>query len=328
MKALITGASGFVGSTLCEELNRRGVETHCLLRKTSSLAYLTQSKFTTVEGDLADVEALKKAVAAVDVVFHVAGAVAARNRAGFFQANELGTRNLLEAVAAVGGKRFVYVSSLAAAGPSRPERPKVETDESRPVSLYGASKLAGEQAVLGRKKDFPVFVVRPPAVYGPRDKGVFTFFQAVSRGILPLLGMKYPDPRRYSFVHVDDLVQGLVLLGLEGKGESGEVYYICGEGEHSWEEAMTLVAKGLERQAVRVRLPITVMKGAAAVCSAYTHAFGKVLPFSLDKIKEIEAAAWTCSNEKAKKELGFKPYWGLEKGFAQTARWYKENRWL
>src|SRR5262249_35037696 len=141
-------------------------------------------------------------------------------------------------------------------------------------------------------------------------------FQAVRSGILPLLGMQNPDPRRYSFVHVDDLVQGIVKAGLAESLRSGEVFYLSGDGEFSWEEAMRLIARGLEKNALAVRLPIFAMKGAAAACTAYSKAFGKVLPFSLDKIKEIEAAAWTCSNEKARDAIGFEPYWTLERGLA------------
>lgn len=331
MKALLTGATGFVGSALCEELNRRGCEVRALVRGTSSMANLQTATFTPVRGDLSSAEKLREAVHGVDVIFHVAGVVAALNREGFFAANEQGTRNLLEAAARYnpGLKRFVYVSSLAAAGPSRPDRPGVESDECRPVSLYGESKLAGERAALSYAEKFPVSVVRPPAVYGPRDKGVFTFFQAIAGGVLPLIGWKQPDSRRYSFVHVDDLVRGIALAGLAAPaGSTGEVYYLTGDGEFSWEEAMRLMATGLERRTRTVCLPLTVMRGAAAASTAYGWAFRKVLPFSLDKMKEIAAPAWTCSSDKAKRELGFEPYWKLGPGLAQTARWYKENGWL
>ena len=330
LKALVTGSTGFVGSTLCEELLRRGIETYALMRKTSSLTNLGGARVMPVHGDLRNPEGLEKAVADADVIFHVAGVVAALTREDFFAANAQGTRNLLEACARSGKKlhRFVYVSSLAAAGPSTPERESCESDECRPVSDYGASKLGGEAAVLEYKDRLPVCIVRPPAVYGPRDKGVMTFFQAIAKGVLPLLGMQNPDPRRYSFVHVDDLVQAIVLAGLAPSMKSGEIFYASGDGVYSWEEAMRLIAKGMGKKTLPVRLPIPVMKAAAAVCTGLSKATGNVMPLSLDKIKEIEAAAWSCSNAKAKKELGFKPYWDLERGFEQTAKWYKENGWL
>ncbi|MGZ3653534.1 MAG: NAD-dependent epimerase/dehydratase family protein [Bdellovibrionota bacterium] len=327
--ALVTGASGFVGSTLCEELLRRGISVRALMRKTSSSANLGGASVIPVRGDLRDPASLEEAVAGVDLIFHVAGVVAARSRSDFFAANAEGTRNLLQAARAKGKpKRFVYVSSLAAAGPSRPDRPNVEPDHCHPVSDYGLSKLAGEQAVLEFQAHLPVCVVRPPAVYGPRDKGVLTFFQAVQKGILPLLGLENPDPRRYSFVHVDDLVQGIVKAGLAEGLRSGEVLYLSGDGEFSWEEAMRLIAFGLDKKTRSLRLPIPAMKGAAALCTAFSKVSGKVLPFSLDKIKEIEAAAWTCSNRKAKELIGFEPYWSLDRGFAHTAKWYRENGWL
>lgn len=328
-KVLVTGASGFVGSTLCEELLRRGYETRALMRRTSSAANLAGASVIPVQGDLRDPASLLEAVKGVDIIFHVAGVVAARSRADFFAANADGTRHLLAAAKAAGRlERFVYVSSLAAAGPSRPDRPNVESDPCRPVSDYGLSKLAGEQATLEQRAHLPVCVVRPPAVYGPRDRGVLTFFQAIRLGVLPLLGMEAPSPRRYSFLHVDDLVQGIVKAAARTDVRSGEVFYLTGDGEFSWEEAMRLIARGLERQAFPVRLPLFALKGAAACCSAYGRAFGKVLPFSLDKMREIEAPAWTCSSRKAKEALGFEPYWELARGLSHTARWYRENGWL
>ena len=329
MKALVTGATGFVGSTLCEELKRRGIEVRITIRKSSSRENLGDARYEEVEGDLRNPEKLKNAVEGVDLIFHVAGVVAAKNWDGFYSSNVQATQNLLAAVEKFnsGLKRFVFVSSLAAAGPSTAERQNLESDACKPVSDYGASKLAAEEAVLAAKEKFPVSVVRPPAVYGPRDKGIYTFFQFIHRGLLPILGLEKPDPRRYSFVHVEDLAQGIALAGLHGKG-TGDVFYVSSDEDHSWEAAMRVMQKGLGNKALPLRLPIPLLKVAAAVCTLITKLTGNVLPFSLDKIKEIEAPAWTCSTEKAKRELGYVPYWNLAKGSAQTAAWYKENGWL
>lgn len=327
MKALVTGGSGFVGSTLCDELQKRGIETKVLVRK--NLGNLAKGKFTPVVGDLRNPDSLERAVQGVDTIFHVAGVVAAKSREDFFSANADGTANLIEAAKKYGKevKRFVCVSSLAAAGPSIPAKPRFEGEENRPVSLYGESKLAGEAEALKGAGNFEVVIVRPPAVYGPRDKGVFTFFQMIQKGILPILGTEKPDPHRYSFIHVDDLVQGIALAGTE-KVKSGEIFYLAGDGEYSWEAAMRLIAEGLGKKTFDLRLPIPVLTGAAAICTGITKISGNVLPFSLDKIKEIKAPAWTCSNEKAKKNLNFMPYWDLPRGLAQTGKWYRENGWL
>jgi nucleoside-diphosphate-sugar epimerase len=328
-RAFVTGASGFVGSTLCEELTQRGYEIRALMRKTSSSANLGNVKIQPATGDLRNADSLVEAVRGADVIFHVAGVVAARSRADFFAANAVGTKNLIEAARRAGNlERFVYVSSLAAAGPSRPESPRGEEEENNPVSDYGASKLGGEQEALAAKNDLPVTIVRPPAVYGPRDRGVFTFFQMIQRGLLPILGLEKPDPRRYSFVHVADLVQGIALAGEAKDLPSGEIFYLSGNGEFSWEEAMRILARAMGKKPLPLRLPIPVMKGAGAICSAYSKVSGQVLPFSLDKVKEIAAPAWHCSNAKAKRLLKFEPYWELEKGFAQTAEWYRRNGWL
>jgi dihydroflavonol-4-reductase len=329
MKALVTGSSGFVGSTLVEALNLKGIEVRCLLRKSSSRLNLAKAKFETIEGDLSNLSALDSAVKDVDWIFHVAGVVAAKNREDFFRSNVVGTKNLVEAASrnAKNLKKFVLVSSLAAAGPSNPSRPAEEEDVCHPVSWYGESKRAAEVEALKFAGSLPLVIVRPPAVYGPRDKGVFTFFQVVNAGILPQLGLQNPDPRRYSFVHVEDLVSG-ILLAAEKNTQNGSIYYIAGDEKISWVEAMQALAKGLEKKTFRVPLPIPVMKGAAAICTGVAKISGNALPFSLDKMKEIEALAWTCSNQKAKKDLGFEPSWSLENGFRITGEWYRQNGWL
>lgn len=332
-KILVTGASGFVGGALVTELVRQGHEVRVLVRKTSSMRELESLHVTPVVGDLRDVASLREAVRGVNVVFHVAGVIKGPSRDYYLLHNGQGTENMalaaLEEVKSGNLDRFVYVSSLAAAGPPAQGSVRRENEEPTPISFYGESKLAGELALKKIGSALPSVVVRPPAVYGPRDHGIFTFFEIIHSGIIPLLGLSRPDPRRYSFVHVDDLVRGIIAAGfVEKKLSPAEVFYISGDGEYSWEETMEMIAHGLEKKGLRVRIPFPVMRFAGAVCSGITKVFGKQLPLSSDKIKELEVMAWTCSNEKAKETLGFKPYWGLQRGLEQTARWYLEHDWL
>lgn len=327
MKVLVTGASGFVGSTLADELVKQGHEVRILVRRSSNLRNLTSVALTPVEGDLRHPESLEQAIGDAEIVFHVAGVVTAPDREAFFASNAKGTENLVRAVnRAPSVRRMVYVSSLAAAGPGDWKEIRREENEAHPVSDYGASKLAGEKALEELKTSS--VVVRPPAVYGPKDRGVLTFFEIVERGLSPKLGATGPD-RLYSFVHVEDLVRGIILAGTsEEKFSPGEVFYISGDGEHSWSEVMRLLAESMGKDPVTVPLPLPLLKLASGLCSAVTAVTGKALPLSLDKYKELSARSWACSNEKAKRRLGFKPYWSLPQGFRQTARWYRENGWL
>ncbi len=328
-KVLVTGASGFVGSTLTQELVRQGHDLRVLVRKSSELHHLDGAKLEQVVGDLREPNSLREAARGVEVVFHIAGVISARNREEFFKHNAEGTKNMAEAAAEAGVKRLVYTSSLAAGGPSPLGGRRQEEETPEPVSHYGQSKLGGEKALQEVGARLNSVIIRPPAVYGPRDRGIFTFFETIQKGIVPLLGLEKPDPRRYSFVHVEDLVRGIIAAGFtEENLKPGEIFYISGDGEYSWEHAMETIAKSLDKRGVRLRLPIAAMRCAGAVCSGISKISGKVMPLSLDKVRELEQFAWTCSNAKAKRVLGFTPYWELEKGLQQTARWYRENGWL
>ena len=322
MKIFVTGASGFVGSTLCDELSKQGHEVCVLIRKTS-LSNLTNAKFFPIYGDLQEPQSLLSGLKDADVIFHL-------EEESYLHSNSGNTKNLLNTILKNGRKlqRFVYVSSLVAAGPSVPGCPLREENPCRPVSRNGVNKGETEKLVLEVKISFPVVIIRAPLVYGPRDRDFFPFFQMARRGLLPLLESFETSPRTYSFVHVQDLVQGILAVGFVEKLVSGSVYYISGDGEYSWEETMGIIAKKRKGKNISLRLPASVLYGVAALGTAHGKVYRKTMPLSLDKLKEIQAPAWLCSNEKAKRELGFQPYWDLKKGLAMTAKWYEENNWL
>ena len=191
MKILLTGASGFVGSHILDSLRRRGLPTVLLLRPTSNKRFISEH-LTDVElrsGSIDDLESLRKAMDGITHVIHCAGATKAANAAGFYAVNQIGTRNVVSAVNERTGQvqRLVHVSSQAAAGPASQENPAREEDAPHPVSEYGKSKLAGEEEVKNHCRVEHV-ILRPPAVYGPRDVEILCLFQAVHRHLLPVLG--------------------------------------------------------------------------------------------------------------------------------------------
>jgi len=334
MKALVTGASGFIGSTLIEELNTLGFEVHALMRRTSSPANLEGLSYKKVEGDLCDVDSLKRAVSGVDYVFHLAGMTAAPNREAFFEHNCHGTRRLAEAVAQArpGLSRMVFVSSLAAGGPANSaDSPVTERDPSQPVSAYGESKLQAEQELLKFKDQFPISILRPPIVYGPKDKAFFVVIQTIARNLMPILrGSNKEGQKYYSAIHCKDLVRGIVQAGVApaDRVPSGEIFYLSADGHHSYQEMLTTIADRLECDPLKIKVPKSVLKLAAVAASAAGWVTRRNFPFNLDKLNEFLPDYWVCSNDKAKELLGFKPEYDLQSGMAHTIDWYRRQKWL
>ncbi|MBI2606542.1 MAG: NAD-dependent epimerase/dehydratase family protein [Deltaproteobacteria bacterium] len=330
--AFVTGGSGFIGSEVIRQLNARGVRVRALLRATSPRRNLEGAAFEEVRGDLGDLEALKKGVAGADYVFHLAGVIAAPKREIYFKHNAEGSANLARACAEAnpGLMRFVYVSSLAASGPSASLSARLETDAEAPISAYGESKLAGEREVFSRAEGkFPVTVIRPPAVYGPRDRGLFEFFKIINSGIMPILPARNATcEKHYSLIHVEDLVQGILQAGLaEGQGAK-EVFFLAGDGIHTWTQILREIAGALGKKPFRVKVPSFALTGIAGLYTLIGAITGKQFPLTLDKLSELRPDFWICSNEAAKLKIAFRPRYSLADGIANTVEWYKKNGWL
>lgn len=320
MKALVTGATGFIGSALVKALAGKGYEVACLARKTSSLRYLEDLDVHIVSGDCTDKDSLRHLPSGFRYVFHLAGLTKANTEKEFFLSNETGTENLLSVLSA--GRqpltRFLYVSSLAAAGPSRDGTPLDESAPPRPVSFYGKSKLAGEQAVCAYGDRIPVTIIRPSAVYGPRDRDFFLFFKMVKRGFYPYWGKCY-----YSLLYVDDLVRGLIEAA-EAPEAAGNTYFFS-DGVYSNEDIVHAISQALETKAVRLRIPVALMGIVAHVSEMLSY---ESTIINRDKVREIKHGHWTCSAKKAEDELGFVPRVGLPEGMKWTADWYRIHKWM
>lgn len=337
MKALVTGASGFIGGTLVQELVQSGVEVHALLRKTSRTTALDGLPIQRVEGNLGDLNSLKRAVTGMDSVIHLAGVVSARTAAEYYLHNTEGTRLLAQAIhesreAQPSLKRLIYVSSLAAGGPSPTLTPRSESDPDAPVSEYGKSKLLAERELHQILDRVPVTIIRPPIVYGPRDKGVFIMIQSVMRGLMPLVqSSTSPDGKKYySSVHVKDLSDCIVRAALapQNSAPSGEVFYASGDGVVSYEDMLRAMAKRLGKKPFRFTIPRAAITAVAAGASIASYLTRKTYPLNWDKRNEILPDYWVCTNQKAKDKLDFRPTYDFETGIAHAIDWYKENQWL
>jgi dihydroflavonol-4-reductase len=325
VKALVTGSNGFLGSHLVEELVTRGYEVSCLVRRTSNLRWLKGLSVRLVYGDVTSPESLREAVVGKDYVYHTAGIVSARSQWAFVRVNFHGTANLLEACWRHnrGVKKFVLVSSQSAGGPSRKGRPAVEDDPPNPVSRYGQSKLKAEAAARSYGNRFPVTIVRPPAIFGPRDYGMYPFFRMLRKGLVVLVtGERYA-----SFAYVKDVVAGTILAG-EKAESAGQTYYIAGERAYAWREFAEVAAREMGGRVAMISVPPAAVRAVGGFNSLIGAICGKAMMLDWHKAHEILQPYWECDISKARRELGYRPAYSLEQALAETIQWYEKEKWI
>jgi dihydroflavonol-4-reductase len=322
MRALVTGATGFVGSHLVEALQNSSVEVTALARSASKAADLAQREVRVVPGDLHDIAGLERAVRDQDVVYHVAGVVAARDEADFLRSNRDGTRNILTAAEREGKPRFVLVSSLAAAGPALRGAPLLGTEPPHPVTAYGRSKLAAEQVV--RSSSLPWSIVRPPIVYGPRDREVLKVFRLARLGLAPVFG---DGSQELSAVHAADLAQALLAV-TKVQTTIGGTYNACHPQVFTSADLGQAVGAAMGRSVIRLRVPQGVGRALLAVTETSARLTRQVTILTTDKANEFFQPAWTGDPSALTRDSGWRAQYDLSSGLADTYRWYRKAGWL
>jgi 2-alkyl-3-oxoalkanoate reductase len=322
MKTLVTGATGFVGSHLAEALRRRGDEVTALARSAGKAAALAPLGVRVVPGDLHDPTALQRAVEGQDLVYHVAGVVAARCEADFIAANRDGTRNLLEAAERAGTARVVFVSSMAAAGPTTHGHPLRGDELPRPVTAYGRSKLAAEQVVAASPLAWSI--VRPPLVYGPRDQEVLKVFRLARFGIAPVLG---DGTQELSAVHGADLAEALIAVGTSATALR-RTYYPCHPEVFTGAEMARAVGRAMGRSPAVIRVPARIGRGVLMLTEAAARLAGQTTILTADKANEFFQPAWTGDPEPLTQDTGWRAARDLRTGLEETYRWYRTAGWL
>lgn len=326
MKALVTGASGFIGSRLIEVLVQKGFSVRMLVRSTSKVDHLKGMSLEQHFGDLRDPQSLKGCAVGVDYVFHLGGAIWSNEAQGFLNHNTDGTNHLCDTVVSESPqlKRFVFVSSVAATGPSPSQTPLRESDKDPgPVSDYGLSKLHAETGVKQRLGSIPVSIMRPPPVYGPRDKAILQFLQVVNRGICPNLGKKH-----FSFIFVDDLVEMLVRAAVEPTQGPFEVYYTVHKEVLSWRQVMTEMCNALNRpNAIKLPAPAWILR-LVAEAGSILNKVGFRVELDRDKYRQMRPNNYVYSHEKVLKNLKYESQTSFHEGLQKTVQWYRDQGWL
>jgi len=324
--ALVTGASGFIGSHLADLLLKKGYRVKCLVRKSSNLKWLDGKNVEFIYGDMFSKDTLPEALKDADYVYHVAGVTFAKKKETFYRGNIEATKSLLEIClkAKPDLKKFIHVSSQACVGPSFDGKPIDESRDYFPLTTYGRSKAEAEKLVISYFDKLKCTIVRPPAVYGPRDYAIYEYFKSMNKGLQPLIGF---DNKLVSLIHAQDLVKGFVLAG-ESEVSASNIYFISSEKFYNWRDVGEMTGKLLGRKTLRIVIPHFAVKTTAFFSEVFGMFSSKPVILNREKARELTQAYWICSAEKAKRDFGFNEDLTLEEGFKDTIEWYRKNKWL
>jgi nucleoside-diphosphate-sugar epimerase len=327
MKAMVTGATGFIGSHLAERLASQGYEVVCPVRDTGALGHLRGTKTTVTRLD--DLHDQLSRSDGPDYLFHVAGATRGLDYDAYRAANVELTRQLLNSCAMGHSqgplKKFVLVSSQAVAGPSPDDGAAITEDRPPvPISLYGRSKQEAEEVAKQFMDRVPVTIVRPPTVFGPRDRDVLGIFGCARFRFVPCLAG--PD-RLVSIIYVEDLVDGIVAAGLSERA-AGQTYFLANPEPVVWRKFVLLVARVLGYRAMALPLPIPLLKLVALVNDIAGKLTGRPRLFRREKLEEARQIAWVCSSEKAYADLGWRARVPISEAIARTGKWYRDQGWI
>jgi nucleoside-diphosphate-sugar epimerase len=322
MKVLLTGGSGFLGGHLAEALVADGHRVRALIRASSPTAHLSSLGVELVRGDVGDLESLPGAVSGIDAVIHAAGLIRARRRRDLYAVNAEGTRALAAAAAAAGFAHFVYVSSLAAGGPAPSPDPVPADHASAPLSHYGRSKRDGERAALDFGARMAVRVLRPPILYGPRDREMLALFRMARRGRVPIPRL---GDHRVSLLYAPDAARAaLACLA----APAGSIHSVNHGEAHTWPEVVVALGAAVGSRARAVRVPLSVLAAAAACSTAFAWLLGRASAMPWDGVRDLRASYWVADNASLGYAAGWAPSTSLAEGLARTARWYAEVGWL
>jgi nucleoside-diphosphate-sugar epimerase len=326
MRVALTGASGYTGGRLLEALVSRGDEVSALVRPRSVTPTLRERVTRLVEGDLADPEAAARLLEGVEAVVHVAAVyrTAGHPDSYYRDVNVGGTERLLEAAARAGVRRFVHTSTVGVHGHVE-HPPADETAPIAPGDVYQATKAEAEALALDyhRRRGLPVAVVRPGAIYGPRETRFLKLFRAIARGRYAVVGS---GRTFYHPVYIDDLVAGF-LLALDRDEAVGECFLICGPQYVTQRELAEMVARHTGGRVLPFRVPVRPLQWAGDLVEAVCVPLGLEPPLHRRRV-DFWTKSRAFSIEKARRRLGYDPKVSLEEGLARTAASYREAGWL
>lgn len=312
---LVTGATGFVGSHIAEAAVEAGWSVRCTVRSTSDTRWIDRLDVERVEVDLRDPGGLSLALRDVGAVIHAAGLTRARSEREYRRVNAEATARLAGAAAAHGVERFVFVSSLAARGPD---------GAAGPVGAYGRSKRAGEEALLRLEGDMEVVILRPAAVYGPRDTDLLALFRLAARGWLPVpTGAGPLQP-----VFAADVARAAVVAAGRRPDPGRELLPVAEPGRHRWRDVGEYLERALGRRVRLLSLPPGMFETVGLLSEAVARLARRQPALDRRRARDLARHAYTCDPRPAEEALGWQAAVLLPEGLTRSVRWYRAAGWL
>lgn len=312
----ITGATGFIGARLAQRLLERGEKVRCLVRSPARAERLRALGAELTVGDVADEQAHLEGMRGVALAYHLAAIydVGVVDAAALERTNIEGTRAFLSAAEKSGVARTVYVSTTAALGPVRAADTEPRDAYAAPYpSHYHRTKAAAHRlARSAQARGQPLIIACPAFVYGPGDEGPGgRFMRDLLRGRVPGL---LTQPARFSYVFVDDVVDGLMAAG--ERGRIGETYLFTGEAASVNEFAERVVRLAGKRLPL-LRFPPVLARGTGVLLDLIARPTGLRFPISREAVATASGSAWVHTHERASRDLDYHPR-SLDQGLPET----------
>jgi nucleoside-diphosphate-sugar epimerase len=331
MRILITGASGFIGGHLVAEAAKRGMEVLAAVRSGSDISRLQLNGVKVQCFDLGNPQKLPQQLrdaGQFDYIVHNAGVTKALKKETYFAVNQGVTKNIVEALQSTQRipSQFVLVSSLAALGAAAPNTDRILGSQTpKPLTAYGASKLAAEQWLAQNATDFPWVIARPTAVYGPGDKDVFQFIQMVNKGLEVTAGSL---DQKLSFIYGPDAASAILDLATTPKALHQKYMLSDGKDYTARDLSSAVRAACNRKRTLKIQLPIAILKPIAALVEQLGILRGQPSALNLEKVAELSAKNWLCDSSNLFKDTDFEPQHDLFTGMQAAVKWYKTENWL
>jgi nucleoside-diphosphate-sugar epimerase len=325
-KVLITGASGFLGFHIINAAFEANLDVYAAIRPNSNVKHLSHLPINYIQLDYEDVDSMAIEIEdkKYSYIIHAAGITKSVTEDAYNLINNLFTTNLALAAArnANSIKKFVFVSSLAACGPLSNINGYIkESIIPNPVTAYGRSKLSAENNIS--QLNLPVIILRPTAIYGPREKDIFIVTSSINKGWDLYIGKL---KQKLSFVHGKDVgdiaVKSLLIPNVTG------IYNITDGQDYTRYDYAIIVKQILNKKAIKLHLPESLVRVALAGVEQVNKILKKAAPVSREKLQELLAINWACDISKATTELNYSPNFNLKQGLEETIEWYRQNKWI